>query len=254
MGRGPSYVLANRRTGEPANRRTGEPANWPTHHMDQQLLLGTNNRHKVAEISAMLSALRVRVLTPRDLGISEDPLEDGATFQANALVKARFFSEQAGLPCLADDSGLVVDALAGRPGVLSSRYAPTDQERIARLLEELRDVPERRRTARFVCAAALVIPAVSCPSVQENPARGRSINPPAEPNAAATTEILETGICDGAIGFEPRGSGGFGYDPVFLIPGLRKTMAELTPEEKNTISHRGRALAAMKPHLLRFLA
>ena len=164
----------------------------------------------------MLSALGVRVVSPRDLGISEDPVEDGATFEDNALIKARFYSQRTGLPCLADDSGLVVDALGGRPGVLSSRFAPTDAERIARLLKELGGVPDEKRTAHFVCAAALVVPATPPPGARE---------------------ILEKGICEGVIALKPRGTNGFGYDPVFLIPLLGKTMAELAPEAKNALSH-----------------
>ena len=222
--------------------------------MIPQLLLGTNNQHKASEIAAILSGLRVRMVTPHELGIGEDPREDGATFEENALAKARFFSGRAGLACLADDSGLAVDALAGRPGVFSSRYAATDPERIARLLEELQNVPEHRRTARFVCAAALVVPPGASRRAAANAPHGASPTRPAESISAATMEVLEKGICEGVIAPQARGSGGFGYDPVFLIPGLRRTLAELTPEEKNAISHRGRAFAAMKRHLLDLLA
>ena len=192
----------------------------------RRLLVGTNNAGKALEIAALVQTLGVVVVLPRDLGIAAAPLEDGPTFQANALLKARFFSEAAGLPCLADDSGLEVDALAGRPGIFSSRYGITDAERIARLLDEMRHLPQSERTARFVCAAALV-------------------------DASAGTEVVETGQCEGAIAEAPRGGRGFGYDPVFYLPDVGKTMAEITPEEKNARSHRGRALAAILPHIRR---
>jgi XTP/dITP diphosphohydrolase len=199
-----------------------------------RLLVGTNNAHKAGEIAAMLndSPRAIQVLTPRDLGITEEPEENGETFEANALIKARYYAEQSGLPCLADDSGLVVDALDGRPGVYSARYAPSDPERIARVLRELDGVPESRRTARFVCAAALVVPAVS-----DQPPR----------------EAVRVGTCEGRIAFEARGKNGFGYDPVFFLPDVGKTMAELPPEEKNARSHRGRALEAIHPHILETL-
>jgi len=194
--------------------------------VSRRLLVGTNNTGKAREISALVQALDVAVVLPRDLGITATPPEHGPTFQANALLKGRFFSEAAGLPCLADDSGLEVDALAGRPGVFSSRYAPTDAERIARLLDEMRHAPRNERTARFVCAAALV-------------------------DVSAGTEVVETGQCEGAIAEAPRGGKGFGYDPVFYLPDMGRTMAEITFEEKNARSHRGKALAALLPHIRR---
>jgi XTP/dITP diphosphohydrolase len=184
----------------------------------------------------MLGGVAVRVVTPRELGVEEEAVEDGETFRANALLKARFFSSRTALPCLADDSGLEVDALGSRPGVYSSRYAPSDAERIARLLEEMREVPEDRRTARFVCAAALVVP----PRDTVSPA-----------TATESREILEIGTCEGRIARAPRGRNGFGYDPVFLLPEIGRTMAEISPEEKNARSHRSRAIQAMRPHLLR---
>ncbi|MBN1868053.1 RdgB/HAM1 family non-canonical purine NTP pyrophosphatase [Candidatus Sumerlaeota bacterium] len=191
---------------------------------DRTLLVGTNNAHKAREIAALLEDMNVRVATPREIGIDCEPVEDGATFRDNALLKARFYSRASGLPCLADDSGLEVDALDGRPGVLSSRYAPTDPERIQRLLDEMKNVEANRRAARFVCAAALV-------------------------DARSETEIVEIGTCEGEIAFEPRGTNGFGYDPVFCLADVGQTMAELTPEEKNARSHRGRALRAVQPHI-----
>lgn len=199
-----------------------------------QLLVGTNNTHKAGEIAALLndSPRAIQVVTPRDLGITEEPEENGETFEANALIKARYYAERSGLPCLADDSGLVVDALDGRPGVYSARYAPSDPERIARVLRELEGVPESRRTARFVCAAAVVVP-----SAPDQPSH----------------QIVRVGTCEGRIAFEARGKNGFGYDPVFFLPDVEKTMAELAPEEKNARSHRGRALEAIHPHILETL-
>jgi len=190
------------------------------------LLVGTNNSHKAGEISAMLADLDVRVVTPRDLDIADEPVENGATFEENARIKARFYAEASGLPCLADDSGLVVDALGGRPGVYSSRYAPTDPERIARLLGELEGVSDAERAARFVCAAALVIS-----------------------DAQSRIEIVKTGTCEGRIAQGPRGENGFGYDPIFYQADLGKTLAEIPAEVKNARSHRGRALQAMRPDL-----
>jgi XTP/dITP diphosphohydrolase len=187
------------------------------------LLVGTNNEQKCAEIAAMLANLGVRVITPKMSGIDNEPEENGLSFEENALIKARFYSQESGLPCLADDSGLVVDAIDGRPGVYSSRYAPTDRERVERLLAELEGVAEQKRTARFVCVAALV---------------------------TRDSEIVAEGKCEGRIAFEPHGKNGFGYDPVFYLPELGKTMAELAPSEKNALSHRGRAMKMMAPHLV----
>lgn len=189
-----------------------------------KLLLGSNNAHKAEEIAALLEGLEVELLTPRQLNLTEEPVEDGKSFAANAAIKARFYQEKSGLPALADDSGLVVDALDGRPGIYSSRYAPTDKERIAKLLEELADTPEDARTSRFVCVAALALP------------DGRLFQ--------------EEGLCEGRIAFAAKGNHGFGYDPVFLIPSQERTMAELEEAEKNRLSHRGQAMKKMGERLL----
>ncbi len=194
--------------------------------MSLPLLIGSNNAHKARELSAMLESSvpgAFAVYSPADRGITQEPEENGKTFEDNALIKARYYCEESGLMCLADDSGLSVDALDGRPGVYSSRYAPSDPERIERLLAEMCRVKEPERTARFVCAAALVLPGGG--------------------------EWVERGTCEGRIAFAPSGHNGFGYDPVFLLPERGMTMAELLAEEKNAISHRGRALQKIVEHL-----
>lgn len=191
-----------------------------------QLLIGSNNEGKARELAEMLESAvpgAFSVCRPADCGIEEEPEENGKTFEDNALIKARYYGRESGMLCLADDSGLSVDVLDGRPGVRSARYAPTDPERIERLLAELRGIDPEMRTARFICAAALVLPGGG--------------------------EWVERGVCEGRIAQEPRGQNGFGYDPVFYLPGREQTMAELAPEEKNLISHRGRALEKIVQHL-----
>lgn len=191
------------------------------------LLIGSNNEGKARELAEMLESAAPGVFSvrrPADCGIEEEPEENGKTFEDNALIKARYYGRHSGLLCLADDSGLCVDVLDGRPGVRSSRYAPTDPERIERLLAELRGIDREMRTARFVCAAALVLPGGG--------------------------EWVERGTCEGRIAEEPAGQNGFGYDPVFYLPDRGRTMAQLPAEEKNAISHRGRALEKIIQHLL----
>jgi XTP/dITP diphosphohydrolase len=181
----------------------------------KRLILGTNNPHKVLEVQAALADLADWEIQPQPAAIAEIA-ETGDTFEACAIQKALHVSRQVRDLVLADDSGLCVDALEGRPGVLSKRYAPTDRERIARLLGELEGVAEPQRSAHFICALAL----------------------------ARDGEVVWTGEgrIDGRIVHEPRGTNGFGYDPIFWIPEFNRTMAELSVERKNTISHRGRAL------------
>ena len=164
--------------------------------------------------------------------MAEDVAETEDTFRGNAVLKATAYAQQTGLLTLADDSGLEVDALDGRPGVLSARYGgpgTTAVDRYQLLLAELRDVPAERRTARFHCVTAL---------------------------AAPNGELIGTadGVCEGVIALEPSGVGGFGYDPVFFLPPYGLTMAQLDAAEKNRISHRGRAAAAIAPLLRRALA
>jgi XTP/dITP diphosphohydrolase len=184
------------------------------------LLLATHNEGKLAELRGLLAGFPIAVATATD---APEVDETGSTFAENALLKARAVAAWSGEWALADDSGLEVDALDGRPGVFSSRYAgpgATDDDRNARLLAEMEGVPDAARTARFRCVVALVAP------------DGRA--------------WTRDGSCEGQIAHAPRGTNGFGYDPLFLLPERGLTMAELTPEEKARISHRGQALAAMR--------
>jgi XTP/dITP diphosphohydrolase len=193
-----------------------------------RLLLASGNRKKAAEIAAILGgSAPLEVLTLADVPAFAMPEETGATFLENARLKARAGAAASGLPTLGEDSGLCVDALGGAPGIFSARYAEGgDRARCEKLLHELRDVPADRRAGRYVCAAVLALPG------------GR--------------EESAEGTCEGEIAFAPRGTGGFGYDPVFLQPDGR-TMAELTPEEKEAVSHRGKALRALAPKLREML-
>ena len=192
-----------------------------------RLLLATRNRGKVRELSSLLTAIPFTIVSLEEAGVAEDVDEPGATFEENASHKATAYARLGGLPALADDSGLEVDALDGEPGVRSSRYAgpyASDADRIAFLLRKLENIREEDWTARFRCVIAVAWP-----------------DEPLE---------LFTGECKGRIVREPRGSNGFGYDPIFLLPDVGKTMAELTSEDKNRISHRSaaarKAVAALK--------
>jgi XTP/dITP diphosphohydrolase len=194
----------------------------------RRLLLASGNPGKLVELQALLRGLPVEVVSRPDL---PDVAETGETFVENAILKAHAAALWSGEWALADDSGLEVDALDGAPGVLSHRYAgpdATDAERNARLLAELAGVPDARRTARFRCAVALAAP------------DGR----------VWTAE----GTCEGKIAHAPRGEHGFGYDPIFRLPDLNRTMAELLPAEKNHLSHRARALTAMAEIIQRIAA
>ncbi len=194
-----------------------------------RMVLATRNPGKIEELRQIMAGLAVELVSPVELGLDLDPIEDGLTFADNAALKARAYAKAAGLPALADDSGLEVDALGGRPGVMSARYAgegASDADRRSLLLREMAEVPEERRTARFRCVMALL-------------REGRLY----------TTE----GAVEGRIAFAERGTGGFGYDPLFLLPSLGQTMAELAPAEKNTLSHRGKAARSMKALLAELL-
>ncbi|MET0059832.1 MULTISPECIES: XTP/dITP diphosphatase [Dehalococcoides] len=192
-----------------------------------KLLLASNNRGKLREYASLLSDSGFELVTPADMGIDITVAETGTTFEENARLKAAALAEASGHLTLADDSGLAVDALGGEPGVYSARYAgenATDTDRNAYLLSKMHTIPAEKRTARFRCVIAIAQPG----------------------HIIATFE----GTCEGFISTEPRGTNGFGYDPVFYLPEYGKTMAELPPEIKNSISHR--SIAAQKAS--RFLA
>ena len=200
-----------------------------------RLVLATHNAHKVGELRAILDG-RVPGLEPDaivgagDLGASE-PVEDGLTFAANALIKARALAAFSGLPAVADDSGLCVDVLGGAPGIFSARWAGAhgdDAANLALLLGQLADVAPEHRGARFTCAAALVTP--------------------------EGFEHVEVGHLVGTLAVAPRGTNGFGYDPVLVPDGDVRTCAELTPKEKNAISHRGQAFRALTPVIVAVLS
>ncbi len=186
--------------------------------MRRKLLLATNNRGKIEEYRRLLKDIPFELVTLADVGITAEVVEVGESLEENARLKATVLSAQSGLLAMADDSGLEVDALGGEPGRLSARYAgegASDKDRINYLLSRLKDVPWEKRTARFRCVIAVATPSGEV--------------------------ALCSGECRGRITFEPKGSQGFGYDPVFYLPELDQTMAELPMEVKNKISHRGQA-------------
>ena len=204
--------------------------------MTRQLVIATNNHGKLREFQQLLDGCGFELVTPHDLGVNFDPEETGSTFAENATIKAVEAARSCGLVALADDSGLEVDHLGGRPGIFSARYAGGDRtdsnisevRQLELLLEEMQGVPEAQRTARFRCVIAIATPGSN--DVQ-----------------------LVDGVFEGHIGHEPRGANGFGYDPIFVVPGRGVTSADLSPEEKNRISHRGQA-AAKALELLRKMA
>jgi XTP/dITP diphosphohydrolase len=192
------------------------------------LLVGTFNTHKLKEIGQILSDMPVEVIGLGDLEITiEEAEEKGDSFEANAVAKAGHYALSTGMITLADDSGLEIEALDGRPGLFSARYADTNEGRIEKVLGEMADVADEGRAARFVCAMALVV--------------------------ADQEPVVEIGMVEGVITRSASGGGGFGYDPIFYIPEAGMTMAELEPGEKNQISHRARAAEKIKP-VLRHLA
>ena len=183
-----------------------------------KILLATNNRAKVKEYAKLLQGIPYRIVSLEDMHISEQVEETGTSFEENAILKAKRYAEMSGLITIADDSGLEVDALGGEPGVRSARYAgegASDKERIDFLLNKLVDVPWEKRLAQFRCVIAIAYP-------------------------DGKVQICQ-GQCRGILTFKPLGDNGFGYDPVFYLPDLHKTMAELSMSEKNVISHRGQA-------------
>jgi XTP/dITP diphosphohydrolase len=196
-----------------------------------KLLVATHNPGKIREYAALLADLPLTVISLRDAGIERDVEETEDTFRANAQLKAQTYASWSGLWTWADDSGLEVDALGGRPGVYSARYGGpglTDRDRYEKVLAELRAFPRPLWTARFRCVIALVSPAGEVHFVEDT--------------------------VEGCITDEPRGEHGFGYDPIFFLPTYNATMAELSPEQKNQISHRGKAAYQARTRLIALLA
>jgi XTP/dITP diphosphohydrolase len=191
--------------------------------MIREVVLATRNRHKGEELAALLGDLGITIRTLDEFPDAPEVVEDGDTCEANAVKKARAIADFTGLPAVADDTGLEVDALGGRPGVYAARYAGEDatyEDNCRKLLRELMGVPREQRTARFLTVAAIALP-------------------------SAGTRVAQ-GTLDGVIAEEASGTLGFGYDPVFLIPELGKTLAQLSADQKNTISHRAKAFAKMR--------
>ena len=188
-----------------------------------KMVLASKNQHKAEEISSILGE-SIEIITQDAAGVGDiDVIEDGLTFEENATKKAETIMKLTNLPTIADDSGLCVDALDGRPGVYTARFAgenATDDENISKLLSELSGVPEGKRTASFVCVIAVAVP-------------------------GEETKLFR-GECKGVIAFEKKGENGFGYDPVFFVPEYNKSMAEISPYVKNSISHRSNALKKLK--------
>ena len=194
-----------------------------------ELLIATRNQGKLTEIHELINHLPLALKSLLDFPNTTEVEETGATFEENAAIKATDYALQTGLWTLSDDSGLEVEALGGAPGIYSARYAgpaASDMERVELLLKELARTGDPFRRARFVCAVSIADPT------------GRIVN-------------LSEGVCDGLIAFHPRGEGGFGYDPVFIPDGYEQTFGELSSEIKGLISHRARALAAMRDFLLK---
>lgn len=214
------------------------------------MLLATRNQEKLVELRRILAPLvAVEVIGLGDVEPFDEVPETGATFEENALIKARAAFVHTGLLTVADDSGLCVEALNGMPGVLSARWAGAAKDDAANLglvLEQLAHVPDQRLRAEFVCAVALITPDAS---------RSREPGAPREPGGSGGQRIGDAreqvvyGRMPGRIVRTPRGRGGFGYDPIFVADGHRRTSAELDPAEKDAISHRGRALRALAPVL-----
>jgi XTP/dITP diphosphohydrolase len=202
-----------------------------------RLLIATHSAHKLAELRELLALERAELVSLDDLGIADDPDETGETFQTNARIKARFGARRTGLPTLADDSGLEVDALAGGPGVRTRRYAgpdATDDDNNTKLLAALDGLPPERRGARYVCVLALGLPRAGAQARDAVPIR----------SVRGTTR--------GRIALAPRGSGGFGYDPIFEPAGEPpggRTFGLWSAADKNAVSHRGRAARRMSPIL-----
>lgn len=196
----------------------------------RKFLIASNNAHKVLELNRILNPLGITAVTAKECGIDLGDVEEtGTTFSENAEIKALSAFKKSGMPSIADDSGLVVDALNGRPGVYSARYGgenATDEDKYNKILEEMKDVPEKDRTARFVSSICCIL--------------------------EDGTKIKAEGYSEGTIAFSPKGEDGFGYDPIFVSQG-GKTFAQLTSQEKDAVSHRGNALKILKEQLIKYI-
>lgn len=198
--------------------------------MKDRIIFATGNEGKIREVRAILADLGPEIISMKEAGIRADITEDGKSYEENALIKAREVAKYTNAIVMADDSGLEIDYLKGEPGIYSARYMGEDTSYSVKnrnLMDRLEGVPDEKRTARFVCAIAAVLP------------DGK--------------ELTARGTIEGRIGYEEAGENGFGYDPIFYVPEFGKTTAQLTPEEKNTVSHRGRALELMKAQLAKQL-
>lgn len=194
--------------------------------MKKQIIFATGNEGKMREIRSILDDLGLEILSMKEAGLNPEIIEDGKTFEENALIKAKTVAEYTDAIVLADDSGLEVDYLNKEPGIYSARYLGEDTSyrvKNQNLIDRLEGVPDEKRTARFVCAIAAAMP--------------------------DGTSLVTRGTIEGIIGYEERGEGGFGYDPIFYLPEYGKSTAELSAEEKNAVSHRGQALRRMKEEL-----
>lgn len=193
--------------------------------MDCKIVAATNNKNKLREFKEILSPLGYQIVSLKDLGIEIEVEETGKTFEENSMLKAKAILEATGMASLADDSGLEVDALGGEPGIYSARYCEgSDADRVAFLLDKMKDVPDSKRSARFVSAITLMF--------------------------TDGDIVTARGTCEGKIAHEPAGKNGFGYDPIFFVESYGKTFAELSPEQKNMISHRGNALSELQRQLI----
>lgn len=193
-----------------------------------EILFASKNSGKIKEIRDILKDTNIKILSLNDFLDLPEIKEDGQSFRENALKKAESISKFTGKICLADDSGLVIEYLGGKPGILSARWGKNDEERIQKVLNLLKGVPKKQRKAKFICALALFFP------------EGKSY-------------IIED-ECTGIIATSPRGSNGFGYDPIFIVPEYNRTFAELDEEIKNKVSHRAKALKQMKQIITNLMA
>ena len=198
--------------------------------MSKTIIFATGNQGKMREIRKILGDMDVEILSMKEAGLSADIIEDGTTFEENAIIKAKAVAKETNHIVLADDSGLEIDYLNKEPGIYSARYMGEDTSyeiKNKNLIERLNGVEDEKRTARFVCAIAAAMP---------------------------NGEVITThGVIEGRIGYEPKGSNGFGYDPIFYVPEYGCSSAQLSEEEKNAISHRGKALEAMKEELKKMI-